>query len=138
MLVYRYIFIILLQAVLLFSIRLYSKRLESSSRSTKECDDMLNRTLFELRFCMWNIIHIFVTFAICVIMKPRNLGDHMLIFAIGVVWFFIEYVSNSETTGAAESCPEAVYDNMLMPRLDDFLYNTLGQVLYILVFKAGS
>ena len=68
----------------------------------------------------------------CVIMQPNTLIDHVLIFAIGVVWYFVEYISSYHTRGKTELCPDVAYDNILMPRLDDFIYNTIGQVLYVL------
>lgn len=132
MLLYRYILIILLQVVILFGVKVYSFWVASSSKISKECEDILNRTLFEMRFCIWNIMHIIVFFVVCVIMKPYTLIDHMLIFAIGIIWYFVEYMSNYQTSGKTELCPDVAYDNILMPRFDDFIYNTLGQVFYVL------
>ena len=131
---YLYIGIPLLQVIALFSIQTYSSWVASSSYDVaKECGDFLNQTLFELRFCGWNILHIIVFFAYCVIIKkPQTLLDHAQVFAMGVVWYLMEYAASYQTHGDTTSCPGVAYDNMLMPRLDDFIYNTLGQVLYVL------
>jgi hypothetical protein len=85
-----------------------------------------------MRFCVWNILHIIIFFGYCVIMKPRTLQDHAQIFAIGVAWYLMQYIARRQTSGDTTSCPGVAYDNMLMPRLDDFIYNTLGQALYVL------
>jgi hypothetical protein len=50
-----------------------------------------------------------------------------------VVWYFLEYLSNYKTKGNTELCPGVAYHNILMPRPDDFIYNTIGQVLYVLL-----
>jgi len=134
---YWYIGILLLQVIVLFGIEAYSSWVASSSGAAKECGDILNRTLFEMRFCVWNILHIIIFFGYCFIMKPRTLQDHAQIFAIGVVWYSMQYLARYQTKGDTASCPDVAYDNMLMPRLDDFIYNTLGQVLYVLWAARG-
>ena len=129
---YWYICILLFQVIVLFGTKVYSLWVVSSSKEAKECADMFNRTLFEMRFCVWNIMHIVAFFVICVIMKPTTFLDHVQIFVIGVVWYFLEYMSNYKTKGNTDLCPGVAYHNILMPRSDDFIYNTIGQVLYVL------
>jgi len=124
--------ILALQVIVLFGIEAYSQWIATAKSDSKECGDIMNRTLFQMRFCIWNILHIIIFFGYCLIMKPVSAWDHAQIFAIGVVWYLMQYVARSHTSGDTTSCPDVAYDNMLMPRLDDFVYNSLGQLIYVL------
>jgi len=133
------IFIIALQVIALFAIELYSKMLTNSlkdsqngdDKDSKECIDKLNHTFLTLKFCIWNISHVFIFFIYCLILKPVTLYDHFLIFMLGVVWYSMQYFARKDTVGNIQKCLNVAYDNMIHPRLDDFIYNILGQLLYI-------
>ena len=133
------IFIIALQVIALFAIKLYSKILTNSlkdsqigdKKDSKECIDKLNYTFLTLKLCIWNILHVFIFFIYCLILKPVTLYDHIFIFMLGVVWYLMEYFSNKDTIGNIEKCLNVGYHNIKHPRLDDFIYNILGQLLYI-------
>jgi hypothetical protein len=125
-------FIVLLQVFVLFIIQIYSIKLTNNNPDeSKECIDKLNHSFLTLKFCVWNVSHILVFFLYCIIMKPITLYDHILIFILGIIWFLMQYFTRKNTKGDVKNCPHVVYKNMLQPRLDDFIYNILGQVLYI-------
>ena len=133
------IYIIALQVLVLFIIEWYSKMLTNSleevqsgdGKDSKECIDKLNHTFLTLKFCIWNISHVFIFFIYCLILKPVTLYDHVFIFMIGVIWYLMQYFTRKDTIGNIQKCLNVAYDNMLHPRLDDFIYNILGQMLYI-------
>ena len=110
-----------------------SLRINEPTKS-KECSDLLNQTIFTLKFCLWNVSHILIFFIYCIILRPRTFLEHFFIFMFGVSWFASQMLlgSHNEYEGDISDCPHVVYENMLRPRFDDFIYNTLGQILYIL------
>jgi len=93
------IFIIALQVIALFSIKLYSKIITNSlkdsqirdEKNSKEGIDKSNHTFLTLKLCIWNILHIFIFFIYCIILKPVTLYDHIFIFMLGVVWYLTEF-----------------------------------------------
>ena len=104
---------------------------QSIHKYVKECIDKLNHTFLTLKFCIWNISHVFIFFIYCLILKPVTFYDHLFIFMIGVIWYLMQYFTRKDTIGNIQKCLNVAYDNMLHPRLDDFIYNILGQMLYI-------
>lgn len=134
------LFVIL--AVFLVSIHLYTRNLSAKSKNglPRECSDVFNKTLFrlELRLCLWNGVHIILFFFLCVILEPASLLDHVAIFGVGVAWFLLQMLTNRIFPGGLEApkgrnCPDVSYPNVMVPKLDDFVYNTLGQLCYIVV-----
>jgi hypothetical protein len=124
----HYIYILIIQVIVLLIIKLYSTFIENN----KECNDPLNRTLFKVRFSFWNMSHIIIFFVYCLLLKPVTLLDHFKIFMIGVVWYLMQYITHYDTIKYKKKCKHSIsYENMLQPRLDDFIFNTLGQLLYI-------
>ena len=124
----KYIAIIGVQICVLLWIKWYG-----SQFSQKECNDPLNKTIFKLRFSFWNISHIFVFFIYCLILKPVTFQDHLKIFMIGVVWYLIQFIVHYHSKKYKQKCNHSVaYENLYTPRLDDFVYNILGQIIYIL------
>jgi len=122
-------------------IHFYANRLSDASHRgpPRECSDHLNRTLFrlELRLCFWNGIHVVLFFLLCYILQPVSIADHLAIFAVGVAWFLLQVIANhclphvTKTGTRTWGCPGASYQNVMVPKLDDFVYNTLGQLCYI-------
>lgn len=102
-----------------------------------ECDDKMNRTLFDvsLKVCVWNLLHVAAFFIICQVYTPVSLFHHIAIVFIGVAWFLIESFFGKPTLVIAnekECDKDIVYSNTSKPRYDDFVFNSLGQILYIL------
>ena len=122
--------IIIIQIITLFIIKWYSYRLLSQTNS-KECIDILNKPLLTLQICLWNISHIIVFIVYCIILRPKTIYDHLNIMLLGVIWYLIQSWSRNDTRGDTTKCPDVVYKNILYPRLDDFIYNTIGQLIYI-------
>jgi hypothetical protein len=133
------IVVIALQVITLFAIKLYSKMLTNSLKysqigdeeDSKECKDKLNHTFLTLKLCIWNTSHVFSFFICCLIFKPVTLEDHICIFMLGVFWYLMQHFSNKDTIGNIQKCLNVAYHNMRHPRIDDFIYNTFGQLLYI-------
>ena len=126
------LYILIIQIIVLVSIKLYSNHIQKiNDGNEKECNDPLNKTFFKMRFSFWNVSHIFIFFIYCLIVKPISFTDHFKIFMIGVVWYLMQYIVHYNTKEYKQKCDHSVaYENMLKPRLDDFIYNTLGQLLY--------
>lgn len=133
---YKLLLFILLQIITLYIIDIYSVYLKKSNQK-KECSDIFNKHLFEIKFCIWNISHILVFFLLCIITQPKTLKDHFYIFLTGVSWFFIQlFFANHYLDEHEPNCKHnIVYTNMLKPRYDDFVFNIFGQILYICVFN---
>lgn len=126
-----------IQLIIMYIIELYcTNLLNHDSDTSKECSDIFNKTLFTLKFCFWNISHIFIFFSYCVFLKPTSLRDHFFIFLIGVSWFTTQiiFAKYDEITNDITNCPHVSYENILKPKLDDFIYNVLGQMLYVVIF----
>jgi hypothetical protein len=132
--------------VFIVLIHLYANRLSDASAThrgpPRECSDHLNRTLFrlELRLCFWNGIHVVLFFLLCLFLRPVSIADHLAIFAVGVAWFLLQVIANhclphakalTDTGSRTWGCPDASYQNVMVPKPDDFVYNTLGQLCYI-------
>jgi len=129
------LYILIIQIIVLVSIKLYSNHIQKiNDGNEKECNDPLNKTFFKMRFSFWNVSHIFIFFIYCLIVKPISFTDHFKIFMIGVVWYLMQYIAHYNTKEYKQKCHHSVaYENMLKPRLDDFIYNTLGQLLYFIM-----
>ena len=110
-------------------IHLYRKMLEKRSESPS-CVDALNRTFLEIKFCMWNVLHIIAYFVLCLKFKPTSLSEHFRIMSLGVVWFVIEKTFSTQQE-RGKCGKNVVYKNNTTPRYDDIFFNTLGQMLYI-------
>lgn len=103
-------------------------------RYRNECNDKMNRRLFDvsLKVCVWNLLHVVAFFIICQVYTPVSLFHHIMIAFIGVAWFLIESFFGKPTTAAKVCDKDIVYSNTSKPRYDDFIFNILGQILYIL------
>lgn len=105
--------------------------------------DPANKTLFSLSsyisICIWNFIHIIVYFILCIIIDARLCIDrHLFVFIIGIAWYLIvpmltlpvEGVKNKKNNrGTLIS-----YSDTRIPMLSDFVFNTTGQLLYVIFF----
>lgn len=91
------------------------------------CIDALNRTFLEIKFCMWNVLHIVAYFVLCLKFKPTSLSEHFRIMFLGVVWFVLEKIFSTQQDQGKRG-KNVVYKNNTTPRYDDIFFNTLGQV----------
>jgi hypothetical protein len=129
-----YCIILLLQVITAYMINVYICNLNNENNGKSiECVDILNKTLYELKFCIWNICHIFIFFFYCVIMKPVTLLDHFYIFLIGVFLFILEiYIKTPISQNKKIECKCVTYTDLDKPRVDDLIFNTMGQILYVI------
>jgi len=144
--------VMLFQVFILNLIGWYFAWVESSTVGARECADPMNKTVFQLKFCVWNILHIAMFYGFCFIMKPKSMRSHVVIFLVGASWYLMQYLAIQlqagnqpsasvppslsgavppSLSGAQQVCQDVAYEK-LVPRLDDFVYNTLGQVAYVL------
>ena len=127
-------YIIIIQIFVLFLIEWYSQFLDKhNNTNSKECVDRFNQAFLTIRVCLWNLSHIFVFLFYCFLLKPITLYDHLYIIIIGVIWYLIQSFARKHTSGNINNCQHVVYENMLRPRPDDFIFNTLGQMIYIII-----
>ena len=124
--------IVLFLVGLLVFVRLYGGK-------KNHCSDAWNKTMLkvELRVCFWNAMHVLFFLGICVFLEPRSLVEHLIIFGIGVLWYAMQVLATDVWGGEVPMAepkpqgPEASYSDLLRPKLDDFVYNSLGQVIFV-------
>ena len=88
----------------------------------------------KLKGCIWNILHIIIYFLLCILINVRNdILKHIIVFLIGFMWLILAPYSNYKNK--PQKCKNTVYNDTNIPRKDDLVFNTLGQLLYIIVFK---
>ena len=114
-------------------IRIYNNKLKQNYGNNYACKDKLNKTLISfcnLKGCCWNIIHIFIYFGLCLLINAKlNTFKHIFVFLIGLLWFFLSPYSNK--LNKPLKCNDTVYYDTNIPRKDDIIFNSIGQVLYI-------
>lgn len=98
-----------------------------------ECNDLMNKRLFSIHLdvCVWNILHIVSFFVLCFFMRPTNITNYILIFILGVIWFYIERAC-STMTRETKCAHDIVYSNITVPRYDDMVFNCIGIIMYAL------
>ena len=105
--------------------------------------DPANKTLFtffNIPVCFWNIIHIIVYFILCFIIDARLCLDrHIFVFIIGVAWYLIVPMLALPVEGAKNKQKNnrgslISYSDTRIPMLSDFIFNTTGQLLYIILY----
>ncbi len=82
----------------------------------------------------WDILHVVFFFSLCFTVGVGfNLYAHFVIFMIGVIWFFNEkYLLSSLNDNITCERNDIVYKNIYEPKISDLLFNTFGQLLYII------
>jgi hypothetical protein len=124
-------YVVLFLVVLLVFIRIYGSL-------NNHCSDEWNKTLLkiELRLCFWNAMHVLFFLGICVFLQPKTIVEHLIIFGIGVIWFAMQVIVTKRFGGELfiednQKCTDSSYSDILWPKLDDFVYNSLGQVIFV-------
>ena len=56
---------------------------------------------------------------------------HLLVFMTGLAWYII--CPYKERSHKHKKCKDTVYEDTFIPRLDDIVFNILGQILYIVL-----
>lgn len=98
--------------------------------------DIMNIKLYSLPICGWNLTHIFIFYLLSsfVDAKIKNIKKiHLLVFTIGILWYLIEPVIYKHRAIYQKEIYDTsrVYKNVYIPRLDDIVFNTIGQMFYI-------
>ena len=104
------------------------------------CFDILNIKLgniFNYNFCLWNLSHILIFYFFCKIIKAEyNIYLHLLVFLFGVLWLVIApYSKKGNKCDLPGKINKIVYSDIYNPRLDDLIFNSLGQILYLILLK---
>jgi len=117
-------------------IKLYNDRLKKKYGNNYACKDVLNKILLSfltLKGCIWNLMHIFIYFGLCVLINAKlNVFKHVIVFTIGLLWFFLAPYSNNNNN--PDKCNDVVYIDTNIPREDDIIFNFLGQIIYIILY----
>ena len=132
---YKYIIIPLCFILFSIFIRIYNTNLKKKYGNNYSCKDILNKKIIEiltLKGCIWNIIHIFIYFGVCILINAKlNVYKHIIVFTIGLLWYFLAPYSTNKHS--PKECNNVVYTDTNIPREDDIIFNSIGQLLYILV-----
>lgn len=132
-------FLIILFGGFIFTkfIKIYNKTLIKLHNDKYVCYDIMNQkiaTILGFKMCIWNFIHIILYFSLCLIFKAHlNFKIHFLISMIGLSWLLL--CPFKEKNNLHSKCQNTVYEDIYIPRNDDLFFNTLGQVIYILLYK---
>lgn len=116
-------------------IKIYNNTLKKKYGNNYSCKDIMNKTLFNiynLKGCIWNIIHILIYFGLCVLINAKlNIYKHIIVFVIGLLWYFLAPYSNNKNS--PKKCNNVVYLDTNIPRKDDIIFNLIGQLCYVLI-----
>ena len=97
------------------------------------CYDIMNQkimTILGCDMCFWNFMHIIIYCILCFLFDAQlDVKKHALVFIVGALWYVLAPY-NVTKSHAHKKCPNIVYKDTYIPRLDDLLFNSLGQVLY--------
>lgn len=117
-------------------IYLYLINISVDHQSEVSINDPLNKLIYSLPICGWNLSHVFLFYLVSTFLEPlfkNKLIAHLCIFLIGISWYFIErilFFKQAQLQNLHDN-PKYVYLNVFVPRLDDLIFNLLGQILYM-------
>lgn len=101
------------------------------------CHDIMNKKLFSLfgiNACIWNLSHIIIYFSICYLFNAKlSIKKHLIVFIFGIIWY-ISCPYYKQGNYKCQNINNIVYENTDQPRLDDIVFNIVGQLLYVLLF----
>lgn len=119
-------------AVLLF-VHMYRYYMKLNSKDI-ECDDRLNVKLFDIDIpvCLWNIAHVITFIILSHVISAKSLYDHTKLLLVGIIWYIIERSFSQPDRIHGCTTIDNVYKNTSKPRYDDILFNTFGQIIYII------
>eukprot|EP00164_Ancoracysta_twista_P021530 GFYU01039173.1.p1 GENE.GFYU01039173.1~~GFYU01039173.1.p1 ORF type:complete len:132 (+),score=18.09 GFYU01039173.1:167-562(+) len=99
----------------------------------KADSQMLNRQIIG-NVCGWNLLHVLAFWVLSLYLGPQSYGEFAEIGLFMVAWYCIESYTFRSTAPAQRSGQDkynTVYENQYQPRLDDFVFNSVGVILYI-------
>lgn len=128
------IFFVFVSFAFIFLYVSFLKRYKNSEKK-----DILNKRLFSLNICGWNLLHIIFYFLLCFIFNVKTNTEYFFIFLVGCIWFFLEklvFIQYNEPVDENVSNDASyVYASISYPRYDDILFNLFGIILYSAVKK---
>lgn len=91
--------------------------------------------------CIWNLLHSLVFFILCIIIQLETIYDYINIIIVMILWFLFEYIVYKITkklnivkiNEKIINNENGVYNNPYIPRYDDFVFNIIGVILYIVI-----
>jgi hypothetical protein len=128
--------IIFLYIISTIFIKKYNNLLRKKNKKSA-CIDIMNKKIFSIcgiNACIWNLSHILIYCFICYIVDVKlSLKKHLLVFILGLIWYLsCPYYKKSYYK--CKNKNNIVYENTDNSRLDDLVFNTTGQLLYIVLF----
>lgn len=134
--IYKLILVVLFFTLFPLIIRKYNNTMIKKYKNNYSCCDKMNKKLikiYKFNGCWWNIIHIFIYCILCFLIDAQlNLNKHLLVFIIGLFWFVLS--PYKEQGHINNKCNDTVYNDTFKPRRDDIFFNSLGQLLYVILF----
>ena len=129
--VYNCILVIIFVLIFIHGYRYYIQ----INNKDPDCDDYLNQKLFDinLSFCWWNISHIVIFLFLSYYFKISNIYDHLKLFLFGLTWFLMLYLFSKPDRAYNCTTTDTVYKNMTKPKYSDIIFNTFGQIIYIII-----
>tara|TARA_Y200000002_G_C22669341_1_gene659276 strand:+ start:596 stop:1006 length:411 start_codon:yes stop_codon:yes gene_type:complete len=131
----KYLYLYLLFIPTLFFVYYYNKISFS--------EQILNKKII-WNICGWNILHVIAFFLICCFCKPTTIDDYLEIILFMIVWYLIEfatfYLNNKYklvkiNKKVIRKTNKMIYSNPYVPRVDDFIFNFSGILIYIFLKK---
>ena len=132
-------FLIIISAFVVFSkfIKIYNRKLIKMHKDYYPCYDIMNQKITSIigfNMCLWNFIHIILYCLLCFLFNAGlDVKRHFLVFIIGLSWLLLS--PYKEINNKHKKCSGTVYEDTFIPRNDDLFFNTLGQVIYIVLIK---
>ena len=101
------------------------------------CHDIMNKKLFSLygiNACIWNLSHVLIYCFICYLFDAQlSIEKHLIVFVFGIIWY-MSCPYYKEGHYKCQNINDIVYENTDQPRIDDIIFNSMGQLLYVLLF----
>ncbi len=101
-------------------------------------NDFLNKRII-YNICGWNILHVIGFFCLCIYLQARSLRDFLFVFVMMFLWpggeilcywLYVKLRSSKVARSHHAHDKDKVYVNPYLPRLDDFIFNTIGVLMY--------
>ena len=101
------------------------------------CHDVMNKKLFSIygiNCCVWNLSHLLIYFLFCYLIDAQlSIKKHLLVFIFGIIWYISCPYYKKQYYKCDNTCKN-VYENTEDGRLDDIIFNTTGQLIYIFYY----
>ena len=91
-------------------------------------------SLYGINACIWNLSHVSIYCFICYLFDTQlSIEKHLIVFVFGIIWYMsCPYYKHGNYK--CQNINDIVYENTDQPRTDDIIFNSMGQLLYVLLF----